>query len=56
MPREPYVIHIRRLRASTGAGFIVAEAGEIMLMPGLGKRPRALDIFVDEDGRIQGLN
>jgi formate--tetrahydrofolate ligase len=40
---------------SAGAGFVVAIAGNMMLMPGLPKRPRALAIDVDEDGNITGV-
>ena len=39
-----------------GARFIVAVAGEIMLMPGLSKTPSAERIDVDEKGNITGLS
>ena len=39
---------------SSGAGFIVVLAGEIMTMPGLPKLPAALSIDVDDDGKITG--
>ena len=32
-----------------------ALAGDIMTMPGLPKKPAALDIDVDDDGIISGL-
>jgi formate--tetrahydrofolate ligase len=48
-------VHIRELRPSFGAGFIVAVAGEILLMPGLGKTPAAFSIDVDDNGRISGM-
>ena len=48
-------IHIRDLYPSAGAGFVVALAGEIMTMPGLGKTPSAEAIRVHPDGRIEGL-
>ena len=38
-----------------GAGFVVAFTGEIIAMPGLPRHPAALDIDVDENGRITGL-
>ncbi len=50
-----FKIGIRDLRVSAGAGFIVAVAGDIMLMPGLGKEPSAQQIDVTDDGRIVGL-
>jgi len=49
-------LHVRELRISAGAGFIVAVSGDIMLMPGMGKTPAALRIDVDDDGVIHGLN
>ena len=39
-----------------GAGFIVAIAGDMMRMPGLPKLPAALNIDVNENGQIIGLN
>jgi formate--tetrahydrofolate ligase len=42
-------------RVSAGAGFVVIYTGKIMTMPGLPKRPAALDIDVDDQGRISGL-
>jgi len=40
---------------SAGAGFVVAIAGNMMLMPGLPGHPRAMDIDVDPDGNILGV-
>ena len=40
---------------SAGAGFVVAIAGNMMLMPGLPSHPRAMDIDVDADGNILGV-
>jgi formate--tetrahydrofolate ligase len=50
-----FKIRVRDLKPSVGAGFVVAIAGEIMLMPGLGATPAAANIDVDEDGRITGI-
>jgi len=50
-----FKIRVREVRLSAGAGFMVAVCGEIMLMPGLGKKPAALNIDVDDDGKITGL-
>lgn len=52
---ENFVIHVRDVKISNGAGFIVAIAGNIMTMPGLGKCPAAQNIDVDENGNITGL-
>ena len=46
---------VRNVKVSAGAGFIVALTGSIMTMPGLGKRPAAFNIDVDETGKITGL-
>lgn len=48
-------ITIRDLKLSSGAGFVVAYAGDIMTMPGLPKVPAAEKIDVDENAVIHGL-
>lgn len=50
-----FVLTVRELKVSAGAGFIVALTGDIMTMPGLPKRPAAENIDVDVAGRISGL-
>lgn len=50
-----FEITIRELQAKTGAGFIVALTGAIMTMPGLPKKPAALNMDVTEDGHAKGL-
>ncbi|HYB95295.1 MAG TPA: formate--tetrahydrofolate ligase [Vicinamibacterales bacterium] len=40
---------------SAGAGFVVAIAGAMMLMPGLGKVPQAQKLDVDDQGRAIGM-
>ena len=50
-----FVVNIRELRPSIGAGFIVVLTGDVMTMPGLPKKPAALNMDVLEDGRITGL-
>lgn len=52
---EGFVITVRELRPSLGAGFIVALTGSILTMPGLPKHPSALDMDIDENNRISGL-
>ena len=50
-----FTITIRELRPSIGAGFIVALTGDVMTMPGLPKRPAALNMNIDKDGNAEGL-
>lgn len=50
-----YVFPVRDVQLYAGAGFVVVLAGDIMTMPGLPKRPAAVDIDVDDDGVISGL-
>lgn len=50
-----FKINIREIRLSSGAGFVVAIAGNIMTMPGLPKVPAAVSIDIDKDGIIKGL-
>ena len=46
---------VREIRASAGAGFLVALTGDVMTMPGLPKVPAAEGVDIDEDGKIVGL-
>jgi formate--tetrahydrofolate ligase len=48
-------ITVRDMYPSAGAGFVVALAGDIMTMPGLGKVPAAERMAVRPDGTIEGL-
>ena len=50
-----HTLHIRQVRLSAGAGFVVVFAGDIIAMPGLPKVPAAENIDVNEDGQITGL-
>ncbi len=51
-----FKIRVRDIIYKGGARFIVAVAGEIMLMPGLSKTPSAEHIDIDEKGNITGLS
>ena len=51
-----FKIFVRDIIYKGGAGFIVAVAGEIMLMPGLGTVPGAEHIDIDAEGNISGLS
>lgn len=51
-----FKIHVRDVIYKGGANFIVAVAGEVMLMPGLSKVPCAEHIDIDENGNITGLS
>ncbi|MCL1876282.1 MAG: formate--tetrahydrofolate ligase [Synergistaceae bacterium] len=50
-----FKVTVREVRLSAGAGFLVAITGAIMTMPGLPRKPAALTIDVDENGKITGL-
>lgn len=52
---EHFTITVRDVKLSSGAGFVVALTGDVMTMPGLGKKPTALVIDCDNDGNISGL-
>ena len=48
-------IHVRDVKVSSGAGFIVVYTGTVMTMPGLPKIPAAENIDVDDSEKIKGL-
>ncbi len=50
-----YMLQVREVYVSAGAGFVVALTGSIVTMPGLPKHPAAYDIDVNEEGKIVGL-
>jgi len=50
-----HTLEVREARLSAGAGFVVAICGDIMVMPGLPRKPAALEIGLDEEGQIVGL-
>ncbi len=49
-------LHVTDIALSAGAGFLVVICGAMMLMPGLPKSSRALQIDVDADGEIVGMS
>ncbi len=50
-----FIIQVRELKPSIGAGFIVALTGDVMTMPGLPKKPAALNMDIDDNGNAVGL-
>jgi formate--tetrahydrofolate ligase len=50
-----FTVGVRDLRAYTGAGWIVALCGDMQTMPGLGRKPAAFDVDIDEHGETVGL-
>ncbi|MFT8928176.1 MAG: formate--tetrahydrofolate ligase [Sporolactobacillus sp.] len=50
-----FTMHVRELKVSLGAGFIVALTGNVLTMPGLPKHPAALEMDVTADGKVTGL-
>ncbi|WP_231705737.1 formate--tetrahydrofolate ligase, partial [Effusibacillus lacus] len=50
-----FTITVREIRPKLGAGFLVALTGDILTMPGLPKRPAALNMDIDPYGNITGL-
>ena len=52
---EGFEVTIKNVKVSAGAGFVVVLTGDIMTMPGLPKVPAAVNIDVDDNGKITGL-
>ncbi len=50
-----FTLPIEDIRPSVGAGFLYPICGQILTMPGLPTRPAAVDVDIDDEGRIVGL-
>ncbi len=53
-PRD-FMVTVREIRLSAGAGFLVPLTGDMMTMPGLPKAPAAWNVRLLPDGKIKGL-
>ncbi|HEC08117.1 MAG TPA: formate--tetrahydrofolate ligase, partial [Acidimicrobiales bacterium] len=51
-----WTLEVREARISAGAGFVYPICGSISTMPGLGRRPAAAGMDIDENGEIIGLS
>jgi formate--tetrahydrofolate ligase len=51
-----WLLPVREIRASVGAGFIYPICGEMRTMPGLSSHPAAERIDIDEAGQVVGLS
>lgn len=51
-----HALHVREVRLSAGAGFVVLVCGDVMTMPGLPKVPSAGRIDITDDGTVVGLS
>jgi formate--tetrahydrofolate ligase len=51
-----HALHVREVRLSAGAGFVVLVCGDVMTMPGLPKVPASIRIDLADDGTIVGLS
>lgn len=52
---ENFLITVKEVRISAGAGFIICLTGGVLTMPGLPKRPGALNMDLTTDGEYVGL-
>jgi len=50
-----YIIPVREVRMSAGAGFVTAILGDMQTMPGLGTRPGFWEVNLDDEGQVHGL-
>lgn len=53
--KDSFNIKIREINLKSGAGFVVAVAGNIMTMPGLPKASAYEKIDIDDNGEIDGI-
>lgn len=52
---DGFTLPVTDVKAAVGAGFVYPLCGDMRTMPGLGKYPAALNVDIDEEGRIVGL-
>jgi formyltetrahydrofolate synthetase len=50
-----FILPVRGMVPSAGAGFVVVLCGDMQRMPGLGKTPAFMNIDIDETGQTVGL-
>jgi formate--tetrahydrofolate ligase len=50
-----FILPVRGMLPSAGAGFVVVLCGDMQRMPGLGKTPAFQNIDIDGEGRTVGL-
>ena len=48
-------VTVRDIEIKTGAGFLVAICGSMLLMPGLSAHPASEKMTIDKDGNIEGI-
>ncbi len=51
-----FTLHIKEIRVSAGARFLVCLTGDVMTMPGLPKTPLAEKIYIDDNNVIHNLS
>jgi formyltetrahydrofolate synthetase len=54
VPRD-FILPVREVRASAGAGFLYPLVGTMRTMPGLPSRPAFMDVDLDETGNVVGM-
>ena len=50
-----FTVTVRDIRAYTGSGWLVPLLGDMQTMPGLGVKPAAFEVDIDENGKTVGL-
>ncbi len=53
---QNFIITVRNVRVSAGAGFLLALTGEILTMPGLPRVPAAYNLDLTESGEVVGVH
>lgn len=50
-----FTVKVTSLKPAAGAGYIVAQCGNVLLMPGMPEHPLAEKIDIDDAGRVTGI-
>lgn len=53
---KDFTITVREIEVAAGAGFVIPITGDMLRMPGLPNTPAAMEMDIDNDGKISGLS
>lgn len=52
---KDFEVEVRDIEVRSGAGYLVVLCGNMLLMPALGATPAAINMHIDNNGKIEGI-